>query len=160
MVSWPMRPPTRRFPLWSCGGRVDTTGAWLVGAKGEYPLRVPYLLRDGTYAADLLIVAIAENRSHELRGHPLHSVGELGIVCEIAVDQLSRVRPPERTATQAAWLEQHGIGELVDKARAVWTERAHVGDLVALRARSRVLEAEALLDPGGLGGCRVLEWAG
>ena len=121
---------------------------------------MPYLLRDGTYAADLLIVAIAENRSHELRGHPLHSVGELGIVCEIAVDQLSRVRPPERTATQAAWLEQHGIGELVDEARAVWTERAHVGDLVALRARSRVVEADTLLDPGGLGGCRVLEWAG
>jgi hypothetical protein len=26
------------------GGRVDTTGAWLVGAKGEYPLHRPYLL--------------------------------------------------------------------------------------------------------------------
>jgi hypothetical protein len=87
-------------------------------------------------------------------------VGELGIMCEIAVDQLSLVRPPDRTATQAAWLEQHGIGELVDEARAVWAERAHVRDLDVLRARSRVVEAEALLDPGGLGGCRVLEWTG
>jgi SAM-dependent MidA family methyltransferase len=99
-------------------------------------------------------------RSHELRGHPLQSVGELGIMCEIAVDQLSLVRPPDRIATQSAWLEQHGIGELVDEARAAWAERAHVGDLDALRARSRVVEADALLDPGGLGGCRVLAWAG
>jgi hypothetical protein len=90
----------------------------------------------------------------------MQAVGELGIACEIAVDQLSLVRPPDRTATQAAWLEQHGIGELVDEARVVWEERAHVGDLDALRARSRVVEAEALLDPTGLGGCRVLEWAG
>jgi hypothetical protein len=29
--------------LRSGGGRVDATGAWLVGAKGEYPLHRPYL---------------------------------------------------------------------------------------------------------------------
>jgi hypothetical protein len=33
-----------------------------------------------------------------------------------------------------------------------------VGDLAALRARSRVREAEALLDPDGLGAFRVVEW--
>ena len=99
-------------------------------------------------------------RWHERGGHPMHAVGELGIACEIAVDQLALVRPPDRSATQAAWLELHGIGELVDEARVVWAKRAHVGDLDALRARSRVVEAEALLDPAGLGGCRVLEWAG
>jgi SAM-dependent MidA family methyltransferase len=98
-------------------------------------------------------------RSHERRGHPLQSVGELGIACEIAVDQLSLVRPPDRIATQAAWLEQHGIRELVNEARAAWAERAHVGDLDALRARSRIVEAELLLDPRELGCCRVLEWA-
>ena len=87
-------------------------------------------------------------------------MGEMGIACEIAVDQLSLVRPPDRTSTQAAWLEQHGIGKLVDEARVVWAKRAHIGDLDALRARSRVVEAEALLDPADLGGCRVLEWAG
>jgi hypothetical protein len=38
---------------------------------------------------------------------------------------------------------------------------AHIiGGLGALRARSRVAEADALLDPADLGGCRVLEWAG
>ena len=29
--------------LRSGGGRIDATGKWLVGAKGEYPLHRPYL---------------------------------------------------------------------------------------------------------------------
>ena len=35
-----------------------------------------------------------------------------------------------------------------------------IGDLEAVKARSRVGEAEALLDPSGLGAFRVLEWDG
>ena len=99
-------------------------------------------------------------RSHERRGHPLQSVGELGVACEVTVDQLALVRPPDRITTQAEWLAQHGIGALVDDARAVWAERARAGDFDGLRARSRIAEAEMLLDPGTLGACRVLEWAG
>ena len=38
------------------------------------------------------------------------------------------------------------------------TSGPHVGDLAALRPRSRVGEAEALTDPTGLGAFRVLEW--
>src|SRR5204863_494423 len=34
----------------------------------------------------------------------------------------------------------------------------HAGDLEALKHRSRIAEAEALCDPSGLGGFRVLEW--
>ena len=37
-------------------------------------------------------------------------------------------------------------------------ERKHIGDLQAVRARSRVTEAAALTDPAGLGGFAVLEW--
>jgi len=33
-----------------------------------------------------------------------------------------------------------------------------VGDLEALKHRSRVTEVEALTDPAGLGAFRVLEW--
>ena len=40
----------------------------------------------------------------------------------------------------------------------MWDERAARGDLAALRARSRVREAEALTDPSGLGGFSVVEW--
>ena len=44
-------------------------------------------------------------------------------------------------------------------ARRAWHERAHIGDLQALLARSRVHEAAALTDEAGLGAFRVLEWA-
>ena len=40
----------------------------------------------------------------------------------------------------------------------MWAERGRIGDLAALRARSRVREAEALTDPVGLGAFTVLEW--
>jgi hypothetical protein len=46
----------------------------------------------------------------------------------------------------------------VDEGRRTWKERAHLGDLRAIAARSRITEAEALVDPGGLGAFRVLEW--
>jgi hypothetical protein len=47
----------------------------------------------------------------------------------------------------------------VEEGRRIWHERAHLGDLTAIKARSRVREAEALLDPDGLGAFQVLEWA-
>ena len=62
----------------------------------------------------------------------------------------------ERDVSQAEWLQSLGIDALVDDARAAWQARAHIGDLEALRHRSRVSEADALLDPGGLGAHRVL----
>ncbi|MER3452968.1 MAG: hypothetical protein C4344_04775, partial [Acidimicrobiia bacterium] len=80
------------------------------------------------------------------------------ITCEVAVDQLTAVRPPTADRDQAAFLRAFGIEELAAGARAVWRARAHLGDLEAVRARSRVHEAEALTDPTGLGAFRVLEW--
>ena len=85
------------------------------------------------------------------------SLGEQDITCEVAVDQLP---PPAQDRSQADWLRVHGIDELVEEGRAIWRERAAIGDLEAMRARSRVTEADALLDPAGLGAFRVLEWAG
>nr|MBA2608206.1 hypothetical protein [Actinomycetota bacterium] len=55
-------------------------------------------------------------------------------------------------------LRAHGIDGLVAAARATWRERAAIGDLEALKARSRVSEADALLDPSGAGGFLVAEW--
>ncbi len=74
---------------------------------------------------------------------------------EVAVDQLP---PGADTTTQAAFLRANGIQDLVAEGRRRWAELAGVGDLEALRARSRITEAEALLDPDGLGGFTVLEW--
>jgi hypothetical protein len=62
--------------------------------------------------------------------------------------------------TQADALRAWGIDDLVADGRRIWNERAHVGDLAAMRARSRVREADALLDPEGLGGFMMLRWSG
>jgi SAM-dependent MidA family methyltransferase len=96
-------------------------------------------------------------RNHARGGHPLEQLGEQDITCEVAVDQLP---PTGRDRSQAEWLRAHGIDELVDAGRATWQERAAVGDLDAVKGRSRITEAEALLDPAGLGAFRVLEWSG
>lgn len=97
-------------------------------------------------------------RGQEPGGHPLEHPGEQDITCEVAIDQLTRVRPPSVDSAQADWLRRHGIEELVAAARSTWDERAGIGDLEAMKARSRLGEAAALLDPTGLGAFRVLEW--
>jgi SAM-dependent MidA family methyltransferase len=95
-------------------------------------------------------------RGHERGGHPMHAVGEQDITTEVAIDQLP---PPDRDTAQADWLRAHGIDDLVEEGRRTWQERAHVGDLEAIRGRSRIGEAEALCDASGLGAFRVLEWS-
>ena len=97
-------------------------------------------------------------REHGRGGHPLELTGEQDITCEVAVDQLARTRTPDVDVTQAEWLASLGMDDLVEAARTAWHERAHIGDLEALRHRSRVNEAAALTDPQGLGAFRVLEW--
>lgn len=94
-------------------------------------------------------------RGHHRGASPLEDLGLQDITCEVAVDQLPT---PRSDTAQADWLRVHGIDALVDEGRAVWAERAHLGDLEAVWARSRITEAEALTDPSGLGGFRVLEW--
>jgi SAM-dependent MidA family methyltransferase len=97
-------------------------------------------------------------RGHARGGDLLDEPGMQDVTCEVAVDQLARIRSPHVDRSQAEWLGAHGIDELVAMAQAAWQERAHVGDLDALRHRSRVGEAAALTDPTGLGAFRVLEW--
>jgi SAM-dependent MidA family methyltransferase len=97
-------------------------------------------------------------RGHERGDDPLVAPGTQDITCELAVDQLARVAPPTRDRTQIEFLAAHGIGTLVDEGRRRWHERTGPMDLAALTARSRVHEADALLDPAGLGSFRVLEW--
>ena len=94
-------------------------------------------------------------RGHARGGAPLDAPGEQDVTCEVAVDQL---RPPTSDRSQTDWLVANGLDELADAARAEWQARAHIGDLAALKARSRVGEADAITDPSGLGAFRVLEW--
>ena len=61
--------------------------------------------------------------------------------------------------TQAQFLRRWGIDELVAEGVSGWTARAARPDLAALAMRSRPVEAEALLDPTGLGAFVVVEWS-
>lgn len=91
-------------------------------------------------------------------GHPLEEPGSQDITCDVALDQLAWVRTPDRHETQAEFLRSHGIEELVAQGREMWKQRAHAPDRTALIGRSRVGEAEALLDPAGLGDFFVSQW--
>lgn len=94
-------------------------------------------------------------RGHERGGHYLAAPGEQDITVEVAIDQLPA---PDAVRTQAQWLRLHGIDDLVAEGKAYWDAHAARPDLTAMRMRSRVSEAEALLDPDGLGAFMVLEW--
>lgn len=94
-------------------------------------------------------------RGHERGGHYLADPGTQDITSEVAVDQLPT---PDAVRSQAQWLQLHGIIELVDEGRRYWEEHAARPDLAAIKMRSRVSEAQALLEPTGLGGFTVLEW--
>lgn len=97
-------------------------------------------------------------RDHDRGSGPLEDPGSQDITVDVAVDQLTAVAEPAVVLSQADWLRRYGIGGLVEEGRRIWAERAGVGDLAALRARSRAVEADALCDPTGLGAFRTLEW--
>jgi SAM-dependent MidA family methyltransferase len=87
--------------------------------------------------------------------HYLSAVGEQDITVEVALDQLPVA---SSVMTQAEFLHEFGIGALVDEGRAAWQRAVAAPDLAAMVMRSRVREAEALLDPAGLGGFSVVQW--
>lgn len=150
------------------GARVplqDAAVAWLrealavAGAAGRVVV-VDYVSTTAGMAARPMGEWLRTYRGHGRGAGYLDDLGEQDVTCEVAADQLATVRAPIADRAQADWLRSHGIDELVDEGRRIWAERAHLGDLEAVRGRSRVGEAEALLDLTGLGGFRVLEWTG
>ena len=97
------------------------------------------------------------HRDHDGGAWWLTDPGSCDITADVALDQVQADHRAE-VCTQAEFLRGYGIDELVAEGRAAWAERAGVGDLDALRARSRTSEAEALLDPAGMGAFNVLVW--
>jgi SAM-dependent MidA family methyltransferase len=94
-------------------------------------------------------------RNNERGGHYLAEPGTQDITIDVPIDQLPE---PDAVRSQAQFLQLWGIDELVAEGKRVWDEQAARPGLEAMRMRSRVSEAEALLDPGGLGGFLVAEW--
>jgi SAM-dependent MidA family methyltransferase len=143
----------------------DAARAWLRDALAVAGPRGRVVVIDYAATAAELAGRPQDQWVRTYRGHRhgagfLEALGEQDVTCEVAIDQLATVKRPAVDRSQADWLRAWGIDELVTQGRAEWSERAHVGDLAALRARSRVGESDALLDPAGLGRFRVLEWAG
>ena len=145
-----------RLPVQRQG--VDWVGRALSGIERGRLVVVDYADHAPHMAARPWSEWVRTYRSHARGGSPLRALGTQDITCEVELDQLASVHRPGAVRSQAEFLTEHGIDELVDEGRQVWRERAHLGDLEAIRARSRVREAEALVDPSGLGGFRVLEW--
>jgi len=94
-------------------------------------------------------------RGNERGEHYLSAVGLQDITIEVPIDQLPE---PDNVRSQAQFLQLWGIDDLVAEGKRIWDEQAARPGLEAMKMRSRVSEAEALLDSAGLGGFLVAEW--
>ena len=94
-------------------------------------------------------------RTHQRGFDPLLDPGEWDITTDIAVDQF---QTPDVLQTQARFLQAHGIKDLVEEGRSYWEAHASAPDLEAVRMRSRITEAKALLDLKSLGSWQVFEY--
>ena len=94
-------------------------------------------------------------RGNERGDHYLVAPGTQDITIDVPIDQLAE---PDTVRAQAQFLQLWGIDELVTEGKRIWEEQAARPGLEAMKMRSRVSEAEALLDPTGLGGFLVAEW--
>lgn len=94
-------------------------------------------------------------RSHERGSDPYQEPGRWDLTVDIGFDQLP---PADHLGRQHEMLRAAGIDELVEEAKQYWRANAHAPDLQAMMMRSRVSEAEALLEPSGLGNWMTAIW--
>ena len=94
-------------------------------------------------------------RSHDRGEHYLRDPGGQDITAQVCLDQLPS---PHVTESQVDFLHRWNIDDLVEEGRRRWAAAAARPDVAALTMRSRAREADALLDPGGLGAFSVVSW--
>lgn len=95
---------------------------------------------------------------HERGAHYLAHPGEQDITVQVMIDQLAESVEPDAVRSQSQFLQLWGIDELVDEGRLAWEAAASKPDLAAMKMRSRISEAQALLDPTGLGNFSALTY--
>lgn len=98
-------------------------------------------------------------RAHSRGGPPWEAPGTQDITADVVTEALHRAARRAgfdiaEDTSQAQWLRSLGVEDLVAGARTDWHGRSST-DLDAIKARSLVQEADALLDPSGLGAHRV-----
>ena len=155
----PEASPGTRIPLQERAGEWLRRALDLVGPDGTVTV-VDYARTTAEMAALHQNEWVRTYRGHSRGGAPTEAPGTQDITVDVAIDQLEAVGGPSANQSQSEWLAELGIAGLVDEGRRVWQASAAAPDLFAIRARSRVAEAEALTDPSGLGGFRVLSWGG
>jgi SAM-dependent MidA family methyltransferase len=95
-------------------------------------------------------------KDHERGGHYLLDPCSQDITAQVVLDQL----PTGFVAmTQAQFLQQWGIDELVLEGNAYWENLTGAPDVAAIKMRSRATEVQSLLALDGLGGFTALEWS-
>ncbi|MYI55823.1 MAG: hypothetical protein F4062_02130, partial [Acidimicrobiia bacterium] len=152
----PGAPVGGRIPL--AAAAVEWVGRALDTLRGGRLVVIDYTDTSASLAARPAWEWVRTYRSG-VRGHePLVDVGSADITVEVPLDQILAAHPGAEVCDQAAFLRSLGIEEMVAEGRAVWHERAAIGDLAALEARSRIHEAEALCDVSGLGAFTVAVW--
>ncbi len=98
-------------------------------------------------------------RDQERGSHYLRDVGRQDVTTDVCIDQLEAVvGPASSVRSQAQFLQLWGIDELVEEGKRVWEAEAARPGLRAMTMRSRVSEAEALLDPASLGSFTTITW--
>jgi SAM-dependent MidA family methyltransferase len=95
-------------------------------------------------------------KDHERGGHYLLAPGSQDITAQVVLDQV----PTGFVAmTQAQFLQQWGIDELVLEGKEYWEKLSGAPNVAAIKMRSRATEAQSLLASGGPGGFTALEWS-
>jgi SAM-dependent MidA family methyltransferase len=94
-------------------------------------------------------------KDHERGGHYLLAPGSQDVTAQVVLDQLPG---GYEAMSQAQFLSQWGIDDLVREGVAYWENMTGAPDIAALKMRSRKLEAQSLLDRNGLGGFSALRW--
>jgi SAM-dependent MidA family methyltransferase len=95
-------------------------------------------------------------KEHERGGHYLLAPGSQDVTAQVVLDQLLTGFV---AMTQAQFLQQWGIEELVLEGKEYWEKLSGAPDVAAIKMRSRATEAQSLLASGGLGGFTALEWS-
>ena len=87
--------------------------------------------------------------------HYLSDPGSQDITTQVLLDQLPT---GFTTSTQAEFLTQWGINDLVREGSDYWETMKHAPDVAAMKMRSRSSEAKSLTDSSGLGVFTALSW--
>jgi SAM-dependent MidA family methyltransferase len=97
-------------------------------------------------------------RTYRDQGRGMHYLSDPGsqdITSQVMIDQLPT---GFITSTQADFLAQWGIDELVREGNAYWESMKTAPDVAAMKMRSRSTEAKSLIDQTGLGSFTALSW--